>query len=87
MKLKNGGDEPLPIVNAVMMSLRDLKEEYGRPGLLAVRRVAMGGRPDKNTARMLADYGMITAGRMSQTVQNVILSAVTAKGDLISPVA
>lgn len=84
MKLRNGTQEDSTVVAAMMMNLRGMKNEYGAAGLLAARRVAMGAAPGK-AAKMLTEYAMIRGGHMPQVTKNVILSAVTAKGDLISP--
>lgn len=85
MKLKNGAEESDRLVAMIMMTLRDLKEEDGKGGLLAARKIADGARPDTVTAQMLDSYGLTTRGKMGSTARNVILCAVTGKGELTSP--
>jgi len=85
MKLRNGADEEPGNVGTVMMSLRDLKEEYGRIGLIAALRVAKGAKPNLATRQMLDGYALTTKGKMGQTVKNVIESAVTKSGNLVNP--
>ena len=86
MKLKNGTDEEQTIIVVIWGSLKDLKEDYGTDGLLAARKYAMTGGGPKN-AKLLREYGLITSRGMSQSAKNVILSAVTARGELVNPVA
>lgn len=81
MRLKNGTDEAQAVVNTAMLALRELKEDTGARGLMFARQVALGKKGQ------LDSYGLTTAGRMSQGVRNVILSAVSARGELGSPLA
>lgn len=86
MKLRNGSEEDARQVEMIVMTLRDLKEDNGKGGLIAALRAARGATPDTLTAQMLDGYGLTAKGRMGQTVRNVVLSAVTGKGELIPPV-
>lgn len=84
MRLKNGANEAQVVINVTMLALRDLKGDLGPDGLKLARRVAMGGSAKNNP---LDTYGLTAQGGMSQGVKNVILSAVSARGELGNPLA
>lgn len=83
MRLRNGSDEEQAVINAVWLSLKDLKADHGNGGLLIARRYALG--ITKNGV-LLKEYGLVTSGGMSQSAKNIILSAVTTDGALVNPV-
>ena len=82
MRLRNGADEEQAIITVIWACLRDLKEDEGPEGLKIALRVAKGAKPK---GRILEAYGLTIRGKMSQSASNIIQSAVTPQGDLISP--
>jgi hypothetical protein len=84
LHLRNGTSEEQAIVEMTMSALREIKEDKGTGGLLLARRAAMGRTPERF---LETDYRLVQKGRMSQPVKNIILAAVTATGQLQTPLA
>ena len=95
IKLRNGSEEPEPIVKVTMMALESL-ESKGLPGMLALYDLAeiCKGKtvaPYGDNQKMLQDLALLKPdGQPHESIRNVVLSAVQGEGlgmYLGSPVA
>jgi hypothetical protein len=96
IRLKNGSEEPKPVVHVTMISLKEMWQS-GIPGMLAVSdlvQICRGDptyKPSGDKENQLKQLSLLQEdGRPHDSVRNVVLSAFTGKGldlQMTSPVA
>lgn len=88
MKLKNGSEEPAPLVAVTVLSLKKLFESDDMTDMLALYDLARGAK-DRSydmsfTSKRLRDLGLLDhAGRMHDSIRNIAVSALTVEGDTV----